>query len=326
MKPDTKAAKRSYLTWVLRLTGSALFLTAVFYFLPLSEVMAAARRLNPAIWISALLIFLTGHVLASLKWRMLLNARTKLPAHAFVRAHFAGLAANLALPGVAGGDVVRATMIIRRTDDSVQTAAGSLLDRLLDTLGLLILAFLGGVWFYGAQFFDQRLLFTIGAMIAAGAASVAGYFVLRKMPIGPLAKIMDKIDTLIADFARQPLRLTSCLLLSMAIQSTFIATTILLARATVADASVAQWFFAWPLAKIIAILPISLAGLGVREASLAAILGGLGANPAGIVAASLLWQSILFAGGIIGGLILLLASSNSNQRNATTDNQTPIES
>ena len=326
MTLEEKPTKRSYLPWVLRLVGSAIFLAAVFHFLPLSEVVAAARRLNPAIWVSALLIFLTGHVLASLKWRMLLTARTKLPAHAFVRAHFAGLAANLALPGVAGGDVVRATMIIRRTDDSVQTAAGSLLDRLLDTIGLLILAFIGGVWFFGAQFFDQQLLITIGAVLGAGAASVAGYFILRKIPISPVSKIMSKIDILIADFARQPLRLSACLLLSMAIQSTFIATTILLARATIADASIAQWFFAWPLAKIIAILPISLAGLGVREASLAAILGGLGANPAGIVAASLLWQSILFAGGIIGGLILLLASSSSNQRNKTTDNQKPIES
>ena len=53
-------------------------------------------------------------------------------------------------------------------------------------------------------------------------------------------------------------------------------------------------------------VPISIAGLGVREASLAALLSPLGANPAKVVAVGLLWQTILFAGGLIGGLTLLI--------------------
>ncbi len=308
MTTEAATSKSGLLKWGFRLLGSAVFLTAVFYFLPLSDVIVAIKKLKPAIWFSALAIFLTGHILASLKWRLLISTDAEISAYTTIRAHFAGLAANLCLPGVAGGDVVRAGIVMRSAKDPTRVAAGSLLDRLLDTLGLLILASIGGIWAIGFALFDMRLAIIIAFMILAATVAIGGYLVLRKVSIAAIQKIMQKIDALVADFARQPLRLSACLLLSMGIQSAFILTTILLARATVADASAAQWFFAWPLAKLIAILPFSLAGLGVREASLAAILGGLGANPAGIVAASLLWQSILFGGGMIGGLILMLTS------------------
>ena len=294
--------------WALRFIGSAAFLAAVFYFLPLGDVIAAAKKLQPIIWLGALAIFLGGHFLASLKWRLLVSTGVEIPLYTAIRAHFAGLAANLCLPGVAGGDVVRAGIVMRGAPDPARIAAGSLLDRLLDTFGLLILSLIGGVWAIGFAVFDMQLVIIFGLIVVIGVAAVGGYLLLRKAPIGAVQKITGKIDALIADFSKRPLRLIACLVLSMSIQSAFIATTIILARATVADASVAQWFFAWPLAKLIAILPFSLAGLGVREAGLAAILGGFGADPAGIVAASLLWQSILFAGGMIGGLILLLTS------------------
>ena len=41
------------------------------------------------------------------------------------------------------------------------------------------------------------------------------------------------------------------------------------------------WIFAWPLAKIIAVLPVSLNGLGLREATLAGFLAPFGASAAG---------------------------------------------
>src|SRR4029453_5320720 len=66
------------------------------------------------------------------------------------------------------------------------------------------------------------------------------------------------------------------------------------------------WFFAGPLAKLIATLPISIAGLGVREASLAGFLAPFGAAPASVVAIGLVWQTIQIAGGLVGALILLL--------------------
>ena len=306
MAQRTLPIDKSHLIWGARFVGSALFLWAVFQFLPLDDVLQAASAIHPAVWIAGFCIFLCGHVVAALKWRLLIKDADGLPVMRAIRAHFAGLAANLCLPGVAGGDVVRAGMVIRTSSAKAHVAFGSLIDRLLDTIGLLIIAFVGGLFAIGGGMLDQRFWLLVLLGVAGLIAGIGGYLVLKRLSLAIVSKIMAKLDTLIAAFSRHPGRLLACLSLSMAVQSAFIATTIMLARSTGAGASIAEWFFAWPLAKLVAILPVSLAGLGVREAGLAAILAGFGADPARVVAASLLWQLILFSAGILGGLLLLL--------------------
>jgi uncharacterized membrane protein YbhN (UPF0104 family) len=108
--------------------------------------------------------------------------------------------------------------------------------------------------------------------------------------------------------AREKGRIALCLLLSIVIQSAFIAATIRLANIADVVAPVAAWFFAWPLSKLIATLPISIAGLGVREASLAGFLAPFGAPAAAVVGIGLMWQTIQIAGGLIGASIVFLSA------------------
>jgi uncharacterized membrane protein YbhN (UPF0104 family) len=108
-------------------------------------------------------------------------------------------------------------------------------------------------------------------------------------------------------FRKEPQKLASCLFLSLIVQSAFIGLNIAFASASGVNVSVAAWFFAWPLAKLISILPISMGGLGVREASLAGLLSGFGAIPAKVVAVGLLWQTILYASGVVGGIALFMS-------------------
>jgi uncharacterized membrane protein YbhN (UPF0104 family) len=79
----------------------------------------------------------------------------------------------------------------------------------------------------------------------------------------------------------------------------------LLGRAAGVEASYEVWLTAWPLAKLIALVPISLAGLGVREAALVALMRPFGAPAAAVMAAGLLWQALLVGGGLVGGLVVL---------------------
>ena len=66
------------------------------------------------------------------------------------------------------------------------------------------------------------------------------------------------------------------------------------------------WLLVWPLAKLIALVPITLGGLGVREAGLTALLAPFGAPAALSVAVGLSWESIIIVGGLIAGLISFL--------------------
>jgi uncharacterized membrane protein YbhN (UPF0104 family) len=121
-------------------------------------------------------------------------------------------------------------------------------------------------------------------------------------------RLATKVSVALRRLARRPALLVLCLSLSILVQTLFVGLNVALARGCGLDLPVAAWLFAWPLAKLIAIVPISLAGLGVREASLVGLMAPFGADSATVVAVGLLWQSILFATGAIGGLVLLLTS------------------
>lgn len=97
--------------------------------------------------------------------------------------------------------------------------------------------------------------------------------------------------------------LLACLVLSIAVQCLFAGINIAFASALGMTLSDAAWFYAWAAAKIIAILPISLGGLGVREASMAALLQPFGADYGAVIAVGLIWQTVLYASGLLGILI-----------------------
>jgi hypothetical protein len=96
--------------------------------------------------------------------------------------------------------------------------------------------------------------------------------------------------------------------LSLAIQSGFVFANAWMGHAIGIEVPLAVWFLVWPLAKIASLAPISLGGLAVREASLAALLLPFGVPVARSVVCSLLWQTVLIAGGLLGGLVWLALS------------------
>ena len=303
------AKRRRIGAWAARVGVSAVLLALIFHFVPFSQVRDAASHISPALWLGALALFLCGHAAAAAKWRILIGGGISYR-QAF-RAHLAGLAANLALPSVAGGDVVRAGLVMKHADDKGRLAMGSLADRLIDTLGLAMIA-LGSAWIAWGNRLDAKIwigwpLLGLLLLVLAGFATALALdrIASRREPSGKFMSLSKKLIHSTAELARKPVRLLLCLFISMAIQCLFVGINIAFARAAHVEAPVAAWFYAWTTAKIIAIAPLALGGLGLREASMAGLLKPFGADPAEVVAIGLVWQSVLYASGLIGFLVQL---------------------
>jgi uncharacterized membrane protein YbhN (UPF0104 family) len=222
-----------------------------------------------------------------------------------LRFHFAGLFANLFLPSIAGGDVVRAGLAIRSGSRSETVVLGSLVDRMLDS-GVLVLLVVAGGYLSSASLAGGvgRLLIIAVALLAF--AAVAGVLALVvPLPSSLPEKILDgraRLRGAAAALFRRPSRAIAALTLSTAMQSLFVGLNAILGSACGIDLPFSVWLFVWPLAKISAMAPISLGGLGVREAALAFLLAGFGVAGAASVGVGLLWESILIATGAFGGL------------------------
>ncbi len=297
---------KANLSWVLRLTVSAVVLGLLLWLVPVDELWGAMRQLPPALWLGSVLLFLIGHVIAAFKWRLLMGRRADVPPRLWLTGHFAGLTANLALPGVAGGDLVRAAWVMGKVGKSEGVAVASLVDRVVDLVALLTLAFVGSVWAGQSEGAGRTALTIAGGVIVAGIVVAAAlYFYLKERDLPGIAgRVVDAVTSL-----RRSWLPVWALMLSLVVQTTFVAINAQLGSALGVEPGFGAWLMAWPLAKLVATLPISLAGLGVREAALAAFMRPFGASASVVVAVGLLWETILVAGGLVGWITTLALPS-----------------
>jgi uncharacterized membrane protein YbhN (UPF0104 family) len=98
-------------------------------------------------------------------------------------------------------------------------------------------------------------------------------------------------------------------LLGTGIQTSFLLLTALLAEYCGLKLPPSVWLFAWPLAKLVAVLPLTQGGIGLREAALVALLSPLGAPGPLVLAAGLVWEAVVITGGLIAGAVALALRS-----------------
>jgi uncharacterized membrane protein YbhN (UPF0104 family) len=290
----------------LKIAVSGGVLALLLFLLPWHQVREAVSRLPITVWLAVLAGFLLGHRLGASKWRRLVNAgRASLARADSVRFYAAGLFANICLPSIIGGDVLRAALAAKATGRPEATVLGSIADRILDTLMLVVLL-AGGVFFARGILPDKgAAAVTAGMITAILAAGIILPWLLR-LPIRrwprrirrPVGRSLVALRYLSRD------RLTAVLAVatSLLVQGGFVLLNAWIGYAIGVNVPVAVWFFAWPLAKLAALVPITLGGLGVRDATLGALLVPLGVPLAVGVVASLIWQSVLIAGGLLAGL------------------------
>lgn len=298
-------------TGLLRIGVSIAILLVIFSFAPVAELLARMKEVPPALWFATLAGFILGHAVSAAKWRWMIGGAVSYPRA--LKAHFAGLAANLALPGVAGGDIVRAGLVMKGSGRKTALAVGSLADRLIDTASLIIIASIGAVWL-GARAGVNPLALSIVAALTIGGG-VVGVIMLKPIaglmrkfaPAGKLGAVVKDVADAAEEMSARRGALIGCALMSIAVQFVFAVMNAMIAQSLGAGTSTAAWVFAWPLAKLVATLPISFGGLGVREASIAGLMTPLGYEAAGVIAASLVWQTIQFATGGLGALAQLIS-------------------
>jgi uncharacterized membrane protein YbhN (UPF0104 family) len=294
----------------LRLAGSALILALLFRFVPFADAWQAMRRLPPLVWLAILFAYFGAHLAGVNKYKLMLNgAGAGLNFAQAARCYFAGLFGALLLPSVAGGDLLKAGLALRLGRSKAAVLLGSLLDRLIDVTVLVTLATVGVVLMPGGlEPADRRGFLIVGvALLAAGilAAAVVVMLPARRFSYRMRRRLVH-LRRAVRSIMRRPGRVAAALGLGFVTQLAILSLTVLLAAACGLHLPYRVWLFAWPLAKISAFLPISQAGIGVREAALAALLVPFGAAGGVVVGAGLAWETIVIAASLFSGPISLL--------------------
>ena len=310
LSPDlTSRARAGRGRLALRLGLSLGVLATVLFVVGIDGARAGFERLAPWAFALALVVFLSLQAVSALKWRWFVSlAGARLSAGDAVGCHAAGLFANLCLPSLIGGDVLRLTLALPRTRAGTRTSLvlGSIVDRVADLLALATLALFGLLASPAAAGRLGGTLVaipvTLGVMILGGAGAACGLkILLARRPLRRQPRKLIQVLRGLRALRRRPVSALAAWSSCLAIQGGFVLVNVVVGRSLGLELSVGMWFLLWPLAKIAAMLPISFGGLGVREAAFAALLAPWGLQGLA-VAQSLVWQSVLLVGGLLAGL------------------------
>lgn len=317
-QPETGSSQRNWPRTALRTTlqygGSALVLYFLFRLLPGHQVWKALGLLPARLWILALAGYLATHVIGALKYRLVLNlGGAGIPLRQAARCYFAGLFGSLFLPSLIGGDILRVAMALRVSRSKAGVVLGSLVDRITDFTSLVLLAAVGATLVPGALDQPSRRIFFViaaaGSVAMAVAAVIAALFPARRFSLG-VRRRLARLRRAWQSILMRPGAMLRALSMSVIVQVTFIFLNVLLAEACGLHLPFHIWIFAWPLAKLSAAVPITQAGIGVREAALAALLLPFGVPAVLAVASGLAWDAVVVGGAIAGGIFALVTGTS----------------
>jgi glycosyltransferase 2 family protein len=304
---------RARLISVFRWVAALAVFAILIHFLPVAPLRAAIASVPPIRFVIVLIIYLCAHAVGIAKWRLVVNAAgSQLDLPTSAQCYLGGLFGTLFLPSIIGGDVVRMAVGLRRSPRPAAVLTGNVVDRFLDVASQGTLVFIGIVLLPGSlpeQF--SGLARKIPLIFAAFLLCVAVLAVLFRKTIftGRSRRFLRRFARLrhaLRSVRERPHVLITGWLMGILIQATFIVLNALLAISCGLFLPLRVWLFAWPLAKIAALLPLTQGGMGVREAVLVGLLLPFGAAAPLVLASGLVWEGIIIAGGLISGSIAFL--------------------
>jgi len=301
-----------------------------------TAVGPAMAGLGVLTWSIALAAYLASQVVSGYRWAGLAHA-LGLPGRLgrFVGLYFEGMFFNLVLPGSIGGDLIKACRLGTATSDRLLAGCSVLAERLC---GLVALVFLAGLAFgYRTYHWSAwQLMIVASGVAAAGLAAI--FAVLRgaarlrtyardtwsTAPHGdrqrrgavgatvrgvPASSDRPTRNPLLVDlsvYRDKPSVLVRGIGLGMVIQLLNILMFVVLGRAMGIEVPVADYFVVVPCVSLATALPLSIGGIGLREAGFATLLTTYGVDPSRGAALGLAGSSLVAGGALIGGVVHLL--------------------
>lgn len=256
--------------------------------------MAIALRAADYRWVGiGVLSYLLVEVAAAVRWLILLrvqNIRLSMPRVSGL--FLIGMFYNQFLPGGTGGDIIKSYLLLKETDKKAGALLAVVFDRLI---GLVALVFITGIlillrFHWLAQTPETRrllwiLLLLLGTSISGLLASfvISGFNLFHLLPHKfPGREKLIEISAAYHLYARHWFASLAAFGASIVAHLATFTTFLCVAYAFRAGVALIDFFAVLPIERTITALPISFAGLGLREQILQVMLSNLCGVPVAV--------------------------------------------
>lgn len=299
-------------------------LALLFWHVDRDALVQNMRATRWGVFSFALALFVPQIAVIAWRWKRLVSPFTSLPLGESVRLVLAGATMNLVLPGKMG-DMTKGWFLAKSGAISPSLGLGVVVfEKMLDVATLAVFMLAGVLLIFLEYNAGNRLPLPMGSLLLAaglGVAAVGGVAVLYFVPLSRLpgmgwlvrlggrdvrfAKahrlVLASHTTMDALRARGSRR-GEILLLSLLIWTLHLVQIYLFFLCLDAVPTLSEFFAMIPLASFIGLVPVSIAGFGVRDAALVALLPGL---PASAVLAAALYLNLRYFIPALAGIPFL---------------------
>lgn len=277
-----------------------------------SDARALADSLadaHPGDVLLGFLVLLLGIVVNAFRWQVFLRpVGLALPVPALIRLTFVGTFFNAFLPTGFGGDAYKSFRLRGEAASLAPPLATVFLDRLAGLAGLALVALAGSTVRLAPG--DRGRVILAASLLALGVLSASG-LALRLAPRwSEGADRSSGLGTRVRVFAqafaaagREPRAVRWGAAVGLASAVLLVAVNVLLARSLRISVPGAAWPGIVLVATLMTVLPVTINGLGFREAAYVWCLGAYGVGHDQALAFALLVLAVTLASSAVGGIV-----------------------
>lgn len=311
-----KPAKPSWRStaWLLLRLGITFGLFAFLYYrIDWAEMYRLATGTEWGWLICALVAYGMTTALGIWRWHLLLHeSGLAVSLGRTAQLTFVGLFANSFLPGMMGGDLVRAYFVAKEAPQAKATAIMSIvMERLLGTVAMIVVSttlILNRFEALTSEVYTKVAVYVyFGLCICVVCVFMLGLWknVGRYIPFWkrlPFHEALREAGRAYRFFLTHPVCLCGGLLLSVAAHFCLMATFYFVGRALMPDADFWNLAAALPLIGMVSALPLTIGGFGLREVASEHFLIFAGMSAEQSVALSLLGTGVIYVWNLMGGI------------------------
>jgi hypothetical protein len=297
--PRAAPARRPLRAFAIRAgIGLAMLAVLLWYFdaRPIFRTMARERI---GFFVATVALLVAGQAMSAFRWRLLaMVAGLGGPFREYLGYYFSGMFTNVFVPGLIGGDALRALYLGRRRGRIGEAVASVVADRGIGLVALFWLAAGCALAVRGVHLPPSLTRATVGVGLASFAAFLAAPFVAL-----PASRIPGKIGAFVAPvlpYLQRPLAMVPAIVLSLLLQASLSGCQYLLALGLGLEIPLMTFLLIVPIANVAASLPLTVNGLGLREAAYVVLFAMAGVAKQDAIALSLLYFAATLACGLTG--------------------------
>jgi len=307
---------KQFLAIFFRVGISIAMLIFLFTHIDSKSLLEIIKHADKPLLFLGFFIAFFSYLFCLFRWKMLLKAvGIDLPLKRVIISFAGGIFFSLFLPSTIGGDFMRTLDLSAHTGRPKDVIATVLLDRLSGYVGLVLLSLVALL--IGWKFIQSKIILFSVAIITGILAAILlmlfNNFLYSRINIhlhspnaGRIRKLIKNLHEEIYIFRNRKKVIVNNLIMSLLVQIVSPLISFVIALSLGIKINIIYFFIFLPIIGAITLLPISIGGLGLRDAATIFFFAKAGVSKDLAFAMSLISFFFLLVYGAIGGSIYVL--------------------